>query len=144
VSGLTAGGELASAQPGFQLQVLLSSLGYPWRFATLLRWRDQEALNAFFRTEEWREFAQTNPNPIEDLATRVRPTEAYEVVLDVVSQGREAKYVELWDWTLKLNRRGMAACEQHWKQLFDMRRTTCRVLSRAGSGGSWVTPLGVW
>ena len=89
-------GELAKAQPGFQLQVLLRSLGYPAKFTLLQRWESREALDAFF--------------------------EAYEVVLDVVSQGRQANFAVLLDFTVNVGFNNAQGFEQNRKEMFEFRQ----------------------
>lgn len=113
-------GELAKAQPGFQLQVLLRSLGYPAKYTLLQRWESREALDTFFGTDQWRAFRRENP--LSSLVTTTRPVEAYEVVLDVVSQGRQANFAVLLDFTVNVGFNNAQGFEQNRKAVFEFRQ----------------------
>src|SRR5687768_637868 len=111
-------GEVLRQQPGFQQLVMLNSLGYPAKYTLLVRWESRDAHRAWSRSDAFQDFAKEHPFRNDELYTRSRPLEAYEVVLEVVNEGQQEAYVSLIDTIIDVRPGNATYFESSRKELF--------------------------
>ena len=117
------GQEMGKSQKGFRLATLGNSLGYPNKYAALIRFDTREDWEASHRDPAFRARIERRPQGL--IVGRPRPTEAYEQVHRVGLTGARPAdarpgFTTLVDW----NVRGPAAraFESSRKELFELRQ----------------------
>jgi heme-degrading monooxygenase HmoA len=118
--------DLLAQQPGWQGGALLNNAGYPARHILNSSWNERATSRAFSRSQAFKDFIRDNP--IEGIAVPGRPTEAYELVDQVLEPGQATASI-LVRWTIE---QGTApAFEESRKALFEARRRFGRGVVRS-------------
>lgn len=99
--------DLYRSQPGFLFAQLDQSLGQPARYCVIRHWESREAAREFQLRESQSTFV--NDNPLQGLATSLRPFEAHEVVSRCIGDSVPA-FTARVDWAIDSGKQ--AAFEQ--------------------------------